>query len=104
MQIMGSEFIVEMRAAEALAIGDRVCTLEYTDENDIDDEEAYSASRHPDGLPCGTCVGAGPAWGVVLVKFPDEKLSHQQNVLLHTLNRRRTQRILPVFGIGEKAK
>ncbi len=103
MEIMGSELIVEMRAAEALNVDDHVCTLEYIDGSETNDEDAYSAERHPEALRCGVCVKGSLPGGIALVEFP-EKMSDRQSVLLYTLKKRRTQRILPPLWEGEKAK
>jgi hypothetical protein len=96
MKIIGSEFIVEMVAGEALEVGDPVCTLEYVDGSDIDDEEARLYENKPGQQPCGVCVKGGPAGSIVLVEFPDKGITPKQSVLLYTLKKRRTQRLFPI--------
>ena len=93
MEILGSEFIVEMVAGQRVVKGDSICTLEYVEGSDIDDEAAYSLDDHPNGQPCGTCLRGGSRGKVVLVAFPDQ-LSPRQSVLLHTLKTRMLERFL----------
>jgi hypothetical protein len=93
MEVMGSEFIVEMVAGQRLVKGDRICTLEYIEGSDIDPEAAYSLADHPGGFPCGTCVRGGARGKMALVQFPWD-LTTVQSVLLHTMKLRMVGRIL----------
>ncbi len=100
MEILGSEFIVEMRAGTARERGQTVCTLEYIEGSDIDDEEALLYTGEPGQLPCGVCVEGCGAGGLALVQFSDRGITERDSVLLHALKRRQEER----HKIGEKAK
>lgn len=91
-EIMGSEFIVEMVAADALAPGDIVATIDYQDGTDIDDEAAHKDRGEPGQRRCGTCIKGGSRGKIVLVEFSSEGMTPHQNVLLYTLKKRQASR------------
>lgn len=102
MEILGSEFIVEMVAETPLERGDVVCTLEYVEGSDIDDEAAYLYTGEAGQTPCGVCAKGGAKGKIVLVEFPDKDITMKQSVLLYALKRKRTRRILPTDYNREK--
>lgn len=92
--VYGSEFIVEMKAGQKLSKGDHVCTLEYIDGSDIDDEAAYRIADHPKGKYIGMCLRGGGAKGkLVLVEF-DQIMDSTASTLLFTLKKRMFERWL----------
>lgn len=84
--IYGSEFIVEMKAGQNIARGEKVCVLEYIDGSNIDDEAAYRAKSHPGGKVIGVCLKGKSEGKYILVEFY-EHMDAKTSVLLFTLKK-----------------
>ncbi len=70
-----------------------ICTMDYIDGSDIDDEAAYRMKDHPGGKRVGVCLKGKETGRYVLVQF-DEELTNEASVLLFTLKKNMFQRWL----------